>query len=69
MTYQEQYDIFDWLFSSIDELIDCNYLTNMMENKTEQKCLKEKPPCTETVQGKEGEKKNDKLRKNKIIES
>ena len=38
-------------------------------NKAMQKCLKEKPPCTETVQGKEGEKKNDKLRKNKIIES
>ena len=33
MTYQEQYDIFDWLFASIDELIDCNYLTNTMEDK------------------------------------
>ena len=68
MTYQEQYDIFDWLFSSIDELIDCDYLTNTMEDKTEQKCLKEKPSCTETIQGKEGEKKNDKLRKDKVLE-
>ena len=38
-------------------------------NEAMQKCLKEKPPCTETVQGKETEvKSNDKLRKNKIYE-
>ena len=38
-------------------------------NAAMQKCLKEKPPCTETVQGKETEEKsNDKLRKNKIYE-
>ena len=36
MTYQEQYDIYDWLFSSIDELIDCNYLTNTMEDKNDE---------------------------------
>ena len=36
MTYQEQYDIYDWLFSSIDEIIDCNYLTNMMEDKNDE---------------------------------
>ena len=38
-------------------------------NAAMQKCLKEKPPCTEIVQGKKTEEKsNDKLRKNKIIE-
>ena len=37
-------------------------------NEAMQKCLKEKPPCTENVQGKEMEEKsNDKLRKNKIL--
>ncbi len=53
MTYQEQYQ------RSLNEI-----------NEAMQKCLKEKPPCTETVQGKEMEEKsNDKLRKNKILES
>ena len=28
-------------------------------NEAMQKCLKEKPPCTEIVQGKETEEKND----------
>ena len=38
-------------------------------NEAMQKCLKEKPPCTEIVQGKETEgKSNDKLRKDKVLE-
>ena len=38
-------------------------------NAAMQKCLKEKPPCTGTVQGRKMEEKtNDKLRKNKIFE-
>ncbi len=46
------------------------YQSNLNEiNKAMQKCLKEKPPCTETVQGKKMEvKSNDKLRKDKVLE-
>ena len=38
-------------------------------NEAMQECLKEKPPCTENVQGKKTEvKSNDKLRKDKVLE-
>ncbi len=38
-------------------------------NEAMQKCIKEKPPCTESVQGKKRKvKSNDKLRKNKVYE-